>query len=222
MLLILDEPTSGVDPVARDSFWELLIDLSRNQGVTIFVTTHFMNEGMRCDRISLMNAGKVLACDAPQKLIDARGAAGLEEAFIGYMEDAIAAAAGGQSKEVSTSEPIATQAAKSPVPTERSSLQLRWGECCAYAHNETIQILRDPVRLAFAFLGSALLMLVFGFGITTDVEHIRYATFDLDQSPESRSYLEQFAGAESLLSARLLLSAPPMKVSSDCSPTTFR
>ena len=74
-ILILDEPTSGVDPVARDSFWELLIDLSRKQGVTIFVTTHFMNEGMRCDRISLMNAGKVLACDAPQKLIDGRGAA---------------------------------------------------------------------------------------------------------------------------------------------------
>ena len=50
-ILILDEPTSGVDPVARDSFWELLIDLSRKQGVTIFVTTHFMNEAMRCDRI---------------------------------------------------------------------------------------------------------------------------------------------------------------------------
>jgi ribosome-dependent ATPase len=50
-LLILDEPTSGVDPVARDSFWELLIDLSRRQGVTIFITTHFMNVGMRCDRI---------------------------------------------------------------------------------------------------------------------------------------------------------------------------
>ena len=92
-ILILDEPTSGVDPVARDSFWELLIDLSRKQGVTIFVTTHFMNEGMRCDRISLMNAGKVLACDAPQKLIEERGAASLEDAFIGYMEDAIADAA---------------------------------------------------------------------------------------------------------------------------------
>src|SRR6185369_9635781 len=92
-ILILDEPTSGVDPVARDSFWELLIDLSRKQGVTIFVTTHFMNEGMRCDRISLMNAGKVLAADAPQKLIEQRGAASLEEAFIGYMEDSAAAAA---------------------------------------------------------------------------------------------------------------------------------
>ena len=63
----------------------------------------------------------------------------------------------------------------------------------AYAHNETVQILRDPVRLTFAFLGSALLMLVFGFGITTDVENIRYAALDQDQSPESRRYLEQFA-----------------------------
>jgi len=58
-----------------------------------------------------------------------------------------------------------------------------------------MQILRDPVRLAFAFVGSALLMLVFGFGITTDVEHIRYAAFDRDRSPESRAYLDQFAGS---------------------------
>jgi ribosome-dependent ATPase len=73
---------------------------------------------------------------------------------------------------------------------------LRLGRLRAYARNETMQILRDPVRLMFAFLGSALLMLVFGFGITTDVEHIRFATLDLDRSPESRGYLEQFAGAK--------------------------
>jgi len=59
-----------------------------------------------------------------------------------------------------------------------------------------MQIMRDPIRLAFAFVGSALLMLVCGFGITTDVEHVRYATFDHDQSPESRAYLEQFAGSQ--------------------------
>ena len=85
-------------------------------------------------------------------------------------------------------------------------MQLRLGRMRAYAHNETMQILRDPVRLAFAFLGSALLMLVFGFGITTDVEHIRYASFDLDQSPESRRYLEQFAG-----SARYFSPTPPVR-----------
>ena len=68
-------------------------------------------------------------------------------------------------------------------------MRLRIGRMLAYTHNETQQILRDPVRLMFAFLGSAVLMLVFGFGITTDVEHIRYASFDLDQSPECRRYL---------------------------------
>ncbi len=85
-LLILDEPTSGVDPLARDQFWELLIDLSRNQGVTIFVSTHFMNEAARCDRLSLMHEGRVLATGAPAALVKARGAANLEEAFIGYVE----------------------------------------------------------------------------------------------------------------------------------------
>lgn len=206
-MLILDEPTSGVDPVARDSFWELLIDLSRRQGVTIFVTTHFMNEGMRCDRISLMNAGKVLACDAPQKLIEARGAASLEDAFIGYMEDAIASTSpNGKSKDKAS---ISASSAGQPVipstPLEHRTGRFSLGRMLAYTANETMQILRDPVRLAFAFIGSLLLMLVFGFGITTDVEHIRYASFDLDQSPESRTYLEQFAG-----SSRYFTGTPPV------------
>src|SRR5215471_11854655 len=89
-ILILDEPTSGVDPVNRDSFWELLIDLSRREGVTIFITTHFMNEAQRCDRISLMNAGKVLAQDTPAAIIRSRRAKTLEEAFIAYLEEATA------------------------------------------------------------------------------------------------------------------------------------
>jgi ribosome-dependent ATPase len=198
-ILILDEPTSGVDPVARDSFWELLIDLSRNQNVTIFVTTHFMNEGMRCDRISLMNAGKVLACDAPQKLIEQRGTASLEDAFIAYMEDSSRDAASGAVQPADA--PVAAAAPAPPataapvVPNRSSRWQLPLTRMLAYARNETMQILRDPVRLTFAFIGSALLMLVCGFGITTDVEHIRYATFDQDQSPASRAYLEQFAGS---------------------------
>ena len=192
VLLILDEPTSGVDPVARDSFWELLVELSRKQGVTIFVTTHFMNEGMRCDRISLMNAGKVLACDVPQKLIETRGAKDLEEAFIGYMEDSIA-----QQPTVSTQAKSASSAPAAPTPIappahEKAALPLPLRRLLAYARNEAIQIMRDPVRLTFAFLGSALLMLVCGFGITTDVEHIKIAVLDRDQSQDSRTYIEQF------------------------------
>ncbi|MCP3098418.1 ribosome-associated ATPase/putative transporter RbbA [Myxococcus sp. K15C18031901] len=200
-ILILDEPTSGVDPVARDSFWELLIDLSRKQGVTIFVTTHFMNEGMRCDRISLMNAGRVLAADSPQKLIEAKQADSLETAFIAYMEEAIAEKARAEGKEEKDSAPAHEPAAPSHEPPtapreDRAGMRLRIGRMLAYASNETSQILRDKVRLAFAFIGSALLMLVFGFGITTDVENIRYAALDLDQSPESRAYLEQFSSAK--------------------------
>jgi ribosome-dependent ATPase len=87
-VLILDEPTSGVDPVARDHFWALIVDLSRKDGVTIFITTHFMNEAQRCDRISLMHAGRILASDTPAALTAARGCARLEDAFIAYLEEA--------------------------------------------------------------------------------------------------------------------------------------
>src|SRR5688572_11209720 len=210
-ILILDEPTSGVDPVARDSFWELLVDLSRNQGVTIFITTHFMNEGLRCDRISLMNSGKVLACDAPQKLIESRKAANLEDAFIAYMEEGIAAAAAeaAKAKAAAPAAPAAAPAEKEPAAKEKPAapgpvadpqakgtlIPLPLRRMWAYARNETAQIQRDPVRLTFAFVGSALLMLLFGFGITSDVKNIRYTVFDRDQTALSREYLEQFRGS---------------------------
>lgn len=160
--------------------------------MTIFVTTHFMNEGMRCDRISLMHAGKVLACDSPQKLIEERGAANLEEAFIRCMEDAIAQApAGAVSTKTVSDTPAGTP---SPSASARGTgvLPLPLRRMLAYSRNEAIQILRDPIRLAFAFLGSALLMFVCGFGITTDVERVRLAAFDRDQTPDSRNYIEQF------------------------------
>ena len=89
-LLILDEPTSGVDPVARDDFWRLLIELSRRDNVTIFISTHFMNEAQRCDRMSMMHAGKVLDSDTPAALIRKQGTDTLEEAFIKYLKAAAA------------------------------------------------------------------------------------------------------------------------------------
>jgi len=173
-MLILDEPTSGVDPVARDEFWELLIDLSRRQGVTIFVSTHFMNEALRCDRISLMHAGKVLACDTPAALMKARGTDDLEQAFIGYIEDAAGEA--GQIAKANAADLDLGHSRKAPPSTsghvESGNASFSPGRLLAYAHRETKEILRDPVRLAFAFIGSALMMFVFGFGITTDVENM--------------------------------------------------
>lgn len=192
-MLILDEPTSGVDPVARDDFWELLVDLSRNQNVTIFISTHFMNEALRCDRISLMHAGNVLACDEPRKLVAARGAADLEEAFIGYISDAMphtGAEPAGPSSLLAVSEEPASRG---------SHVKSKWGlglaPLWAYSVREALEIRRDPVRLAFAFLGSMLLMFVFGFGITMDVNQINFAVLDLNQTPESREYIGELVGS---------------------------
>jgi ribosome-dependent ATPase len=197
-MLILDEPTSGVDPVARDAFWEVLIDLSRNHGITIFVSTHFMNEAMRCDRISLMHAGKVLACDAPAALVAARDAPNLETAFIEYIAEAGGDA--GSKGDPDGDDELALMAGHVASDAGRSSASgSSMGRLLAYAHLESMEIRRDPIRLAFAFLGSALLMLVFGYGITMDVEDVRFAALDLDQSPESRAYVESFAASRSFL-----------------------
>ncbi len=189
-MLILDEPTSGVDPVARDAFWQLLIDLARNDGVTIFISTHFMNEAERCDRISLMHAGRVLAQGTPAELVRARRAPSLEEAFIGYLEDATE----GVDKQVADS--VATkdhaQGPAAPRPRRRAFSPSRlW----AYARREAMEIRRDPVRLAFALLGPVILMITFGYGISFDVENLSYAVLDRDRSPQSRAYLENFAGS---------------------------
>src|SRR5512139_694849 len=132
-MLILDEPTSGVDPVARDGFWELLIDLSRNQGVTIFVSTHFMNEGERCDRISLMHAGRVLVSDPPAEIVRARGAVSLQEAFISYLEEA-----GGKIDEAPP--PEAKTSARPHAPRKAFSP----ARLFAYAQREALELRRDP------------------------------------------------------------------------------
>ena len=84
-VLILDEPTSGVDPAARDMFWRHLLRMSREDKITIFVSTHFMNEAARCDRISFMHQGRVLAVGSPATLTAQSGAPNLEEAFITYL-----------------------------------------------------------------------------------------------------------------------------------------
>ena len=192
-VLILDEPTSGVDPVARDQFWEFLIDLSRKDGVTIFLSTHFMNEADRCDRISLMNAGKVLAADTPKGLRESRKAKTLEEAFIGYLEDAARAPDQSQDKrETATkSEPKVKEFAAAEMKLKKFSVPRIW----AIARREAVEIMRDPVRIAFALLSPILLMFAFGYGISFDVEHLRFAVFDQSRSIESREFLESFEGS---------------------------
>jgi len=185
-LLILDEPTSGVDPVARDNFWRLLVELSRRDRVTIFLSTHFMNEAERCDRISLMHAGKVLDSDTPEALRRKRGAATLERAFI----DCLVEAGGGSAE--------ATPAATAP-PAGAAAAPARAGfsprRMYSYLWREVLELRRDPVRATLALAGSLLLMFVIGFGISLDVENLRYAVLDRDASSLSQDYALNLAGS---------------------------
>ena len=187
-ILILDEPTSGVDPLARDRFWEILIDLSRNQDVTIFISTHFMNEAARCDRIALMDSGHVLATDTAAGLIRVRGAATLEDAFISYLKEAARERSAGAVPEP----PVRANDVATPAPMHSLFSPRR---LFAYTIREALELLRDPIRLGFSLLGTTLLMLVFGFGVSTDVNNLSFAVLDRDQTPESRAYLEELRGS---------------------------
>ncbi|WP_374554821.1 ribosome-associated ATPase/putative transporter RbbA [Aquitalea pelogenes] len=195
-LLILDEPTSGVDPIARDQFWRLLVELSRRDQVTIFISTHFMNEAERCDRMSMMHAGKVLDSDTPAALVAKRGAATLEEAFIGYLVEASgeAAPAPAAKVEAADADPAGAAAAPAPEPRPRAagfSLQRLW----SYLWREALELQRDPVRAALALVGSLVLMIVIGYGINMDVENLTVAVLDRDQSTLSQSYTHGLSGS---------------------------
>ena len=193
-LLILDEPTSGVDPVARDAFWRLLVELSRRDKVTIFISTHFMNEAERCDRMSMMHAGKVLDSDAPARLVEKRGARTLEDAFIGYLIEAGGDAPAGDEEDGDTTVPTPAEASgHAAIHDKRRPFSLQ--RMVAYLWREALELRRDPVRATLALGGSILLMFVIGFGISMDVEDLRFAVLDRDQTTLSRDYALQLSGS---------------------------
>ncbi|CAO3457067.1 Ribosome-associated ATPase RbbA [Azospirillum argentinense] len=193
-LLILDEPTSGVDPIARDAFWEIMIGLARRDGVTIFISTHFMNEAERCDRISLMHAGRVLVSDTPTALVARRGAATLEEAFIGYLEEAVAE---GRDSVAATAPDEHRQAPPPAAPSgERAAGRfLNPRRMLSYSILEALELRRDPIRATLALVGSLLLMVIMGYGINMDVEDLSFAVLDRDQTTVSRDYTLNLAGS---------------------------
>ena len=199
-MLILDEPTSGVDPVAHDSFWQFLIDLSRDDKVTIFISTHFMNEAERCDRISFMHAGRVLVSDTPQALVKKRGVQTLEEAFIAYLEEAAAEIVPGLEAQMPATPPVVHSAAP-PLHRHRVFDPRRM---FSYSRREAMELRRDPIRATLALLGSLILMFIIGYGISMDVEDLTFAVLDRDQTTLSRDYTLSISGS------RYFVERPPL------------
>lgn len=214
-ILILDEPTSGVDPIARDGFWRLIIELSRKDKVTIFITTHFMNEAERCDRISLMHNGKVLDSDKPEELVRKKGSESLEQAFIAYLKEAGAdQEEEGQGSAAAEPGEQPEQSADDQEEAGKKLGQLMQGKdgeqdelerkrrvffsprrfySCMW--REALELRRDPIRATLALLGSLILMLVMGYGITMDVEDLTFAVLDHDGTGLSRNYALNISGS---------------------------
>ncbi len=216
-LLILDEPTSGVDPISRDRLWQLMIDLARDDKVTIFISTHFMNEAARCDRISLMHSGRVLVIGTPKELVAERGVQNLEQVFIDYLKEAdeTKEASAGEASEAPASngdstavEATAIREAAAPASqgsaAQKVSRTFSFGRAWSYSLREARELQRDPLRATMALLGTFILMLVVGLGINLDVENLNYAVLDYDQTLLSHNYALNLSGS------RYFLEQPPI------------
>ena len=218
-VLILDEPTSGVDPAARDMFWRHLLKLSREDKITIFVSTHFMNEAARCDRISFMHKGRVLAVGTPAELAARQNAPDLEEAFVQYLIEA----EGGEGEERSSRQEAAHSESEQREfrqdvdgVREQSSHTLRdnpntdtfkyrFSMIWTFARCEAKELLRDKIRLFFAVFGPLIIMASVSWGISFDVRNLKFAVYDRDQTAASRELVEYFDGS------RYFLQQPPIQ-----------
>jgi ribosome-dependent ATPase len=193
-ILILDEPTSGVDPIARDEFWRTIIELSRHDKVTIFISTHFMNEAERCDRISLMHEGRVLASGPPAALVKECKEKTLEDTFIKFLVDAGAL---GTETKTEKSFSIYTNPAsiQKNLSLKKEARFFNFQRMISYLRREALELYRDPIRLTLSIIGSAILMLALGYGISLDVENLSFAVLDRDQTGISRDYIYNISGS---------------------------
>ena len=175
-ILFLDEPTSGVDPLARREFWSRINALA-DRGVTVLVTTHFMEEAEYCDRMAIMAAGEILALGSPLEIKsrvrrEDQPEPTMEEAFIALIEQA----GPDQATEVATVSPPppASPGGESPErPKRRGGARMRFR---GLVRKEFLQILRDPSSIAIAFLLPVVLLLLFGYGVSMDARHVPLAT----------------------------------------------
>jgi ABC-type multidrug transport system ATPase subunit/ABC-type multidrug transport system permease subunit len=188
-VLFLDEPTSGVDPLTRREFWSH-INAMVERGVTIMVTTHFLDEAEYCDRIGLVYRGRVIAEGTPDELkervrSDERQEPTLEEAFIELVE-AFDRSEGRTAASVPSLSP--EQAVASTMSPIRPAPYSRLRRMKALIRKESLQILRDPSSFLIAGVLPLLLLFVYGFGVSLDLKRVPIGLVIEQPSVEANSF----------------------------------
>jgi ABC-type multidrug transport system ATPase subunit/ABC-type Na+ efflux pump permease subunit len=187
-ILFLDEPTSGVDPVARREFWQGITALAE-QGVTVIVTTHFMEEAEYCDHVVIMDAGRVLAQGTPAEIRrHARPtptrAPTMEDAFISIVEEA---------RGNERNHPANSDAGESIVITGLPRLPLASAQrVYSLVRKESRQMIRDASSVAIGIVLPVVLILLFGYGLSLDVRDAPLAVVMEEASPEATSLVGAF------------------------------
>ncbi len=193
-ILFLDEPTSGVDPITRREFWTHINGLVR-KGVTVMVTTHFMDEAEYCDYVGLVYRGKLIATGTPDQLKELVTNKKLPEPT---MEDAFIELIMQHDKN-NTQNPTETDAAMTILPLKTPSIfnrfvsqsdsVRRWLALC---RKEFYQIVRDPSNILIAFILPMVMLFIYGFGINLDSKDLRMGIVLQDTSSEARRFEDAF------------------------------
>lgn len=194
-VLFLDEPTSGVDPITRRQFW-LQINGLVDKGVTVMVTTHFMDEAEYCDRIGLVYRGKLIALDTPDAL--KRGVRSpdlpeptMEQTFIRIIQQFDTA-------DEHSFNQIDTQIEQRVQPQMQTLTGLSMNSSAkkfsgrrlgALVRKELIQIVNDPSSILIAFILPVMLLFLFGYAVSLDSTRIRVGVVMEERTAESESLL---------------------------------
>ncbi len=237
-ILFLDEPTAGVDPISRRNFWDLIYTVA-GQGVTVFVTTHYMDEAEHCDRIGLIYGGKLIALAGPTELKQRYVAGRLlevqAEPLMTSLEILVAEPAAqdvaifGAALHVLVQDEAGEGAGAGDVSESGGEGGARGGDCAfvggcvcgadrrrrgeearrrrgvtafhlatmllrtyMITWKEFVQIFRDPRTLAIVVVLPVLMLVLYGYAINLDVDHIRLGVWDQNRSQESRELIGDF------------------------------
>jgi ABC-2 type transport system permease protein len=189
-ILFLDEPTSGADPLARREFWQRITALAET-GVTVIVTTHFMEEAEYCDRMAILDAGRILAQGTPAEV---RGRAPAEPGHAPTMEDAFIAVVR-ESREEEQRPPQATPTSAGPVAAlamHSRGPMARVRRVASIMRKEARQIFRDPSSVAIGVILPVILILLFGYGLSLDVRNVPVAVVLEQPSPDATALAAGF------------------------------